>query len=83
MSEMAVDRRGTKMRIGLRVLVAIGLIVVVAANAHLVYVAVTSQPDCVNHLRRDDAGPAAGPFRAAQSSCSPAVTSTSLEGNRQ
>ena len=39
----------------------------VAANAHLVYVAVASQPDCVAHKKvpdRDGAG-----FRAARSSC--------------
>ena len=30
---------------------AFGLAVVGAANWHLVYVAATSQPDCVDHLR--------------------------------
>ena len=30
---------------------AVGLLVLVAANAHLVYVAVASQPDCVAHLK--------------------------------
>jgi hypothetical protein len=37
-----------------------------AANAHLVYVALVSQPDCVPHLK--DAG-ATGMYRAARSSC--------------
>lgn len=36
------------------------LLLVVAANAHLVYVSVTSQPDCVDR---------AGAFQAAKSSC--------------
>ena len=39
----------------------------VAANAHLVYVAVASQPDCVAHAKtpaKDGAG-----FRAARSAC--------------
>jgi hypothetical protein len=36
------------------------LLLVVAANAHLVYVAVTSQPECVDR---------AGVFQAAKSSC--------------
>ncbi len=40
--------------------------VLVAANAHLVYVALASQPDCMPHERtmQDDGG-----FRAARSSC--------------
>jgi len=44
------------------------------ANAHLVYVAVTSQPDCVDHVRLGDADrrdAEKAPFRAAKSSCSP------------
>jgi hypothetical protein len=52
-------------------LVAAGLVVLVlAANAHLVYVSVTSQPDCVAHLKQGDAAQA-GSFRAATSACSP------------
>ena len=47
-------------------LVPTGLLLVAAANAHLVYVAVTSQPDCVPHLK--EAG-AAGNYRAAKSAC--------------
>ena len=50
-------------------IVAAGLLLLVGANAHLVYVAVTSQPDCVAHLRQGD-GAASGSFRAAKSSCS-------------
>jgi hypothetical protein len=37
-----------------------------AANAHLVYVAVASQPDCVAHVK-DTGGP--GTFRAAKPAC--------------
>lgn len=51
---MSVSRRWT---IGL---VATGLVLLVAANAHLVVVAVTSQPECVDR---------AGAFQAAKSSC--------------
>ena len=47
-------------------LVPAGLLLVAVANAHLVYVAVTSQPDCVPHLK--EAG-AAGNYRAAKSAC--------------
>lgn len=38
----------------------------ILANAHLVYVAVGSQPDCVPHAK--SAGEASG-FRAARPSC--------------
>jgi drug/metabolite transporter (DMT)-like permease len=37
------------------------------ANAHLLYVAIDSDPGCVAHLK--DAGSAPGQFRAATSSC--------------
>ena len=47
-------------------LVPAGLLLVAGANAHLVYVAVTSQPDCVPHLK--EAG-ASGSYRAAKSAC--------------
>ncbi|MGD9843960.1 MAG: hypothetical protein AB7O60_18270 [Variibacter sp.] len=51
-------------------LVGAGLALVIGANWHLVYVAVTSQPDCVAHLRGGADG-AAGSFSAAKSSCTP------------
>jgi hypothetical protein len=44
---------------------------VVAANAHLIYVAVTSQPDCVAHVRPGRGGTEPGRFGAAGSSCTP------------
>ena len=49
-------------------LLAACLLVVVAANAHLVYVAVVSQPDCVAHVSQGE-GRELGRFSAAQSSC--------------
>lgn len=48
-------------------IVAAVALLLVAANAHLVYVAVASQPDCVAHIKtsgQDGAG-----FRAARPSC--------------
>lgn len=39
----------------------------VGANAHLVYVAVASQPECVAHARAGEAGP--GTFSAAKPAC--------------
>jgi hypothetical protein len=52
-------------------LVIAGLLLVAGANWHLVYVAVTSQPDCVAHVRAGAGDAARGSFGAAQSSCSP------------
>jgi len=51
--------------------VAAGLLLVVGANAHLLYAAVTSQPACVLHLRSGDGGADHGRFIAARSACTP------------
>ncbi|NIJ15439.1 hypothetical protein [Sphingobium vermicomposti] len=48
-------------------LVAAALLVFVLANAHLLYVAFQSQPDCVGHLK-ERAGEG-GQYRAAKSAC--------------
>lgn len=48
-------------------IIAAGLLVFLAANAHLVYVAIESQSDCVPHLK-DSAGQP-GKFQAAKSGC--------------
>jgi hypothetical protein len=48
------------------VLIPLGLLLVVGANAHLVYVAVQSQPGCVEHVKA--AGEGKG-YRAARSAC--------------
>lgn len=47
------------------ILVPAGLLIFVGANAHLVYVAFQSQPDCVAHVK--DAGDDG--YRAAKSAC--------------
>ena len=54
------------MRWLLWVLLPAGVLTFAGANAHLVYVAVQSQPDCVVHTKdySDD-----GSFRAAKSAC--------------
>jgi len=62
-----LTKRGRRM---VGVLIAAGLLLVAAANWHLVYVAVTSQPDCVAHLRAGSGQPS-GQFSAAKSSCTP------------
>lgn len=51
------------------VLAGVALAVILLANAHLVYVASTSQPDCVAHRIGDTAQKEAGTFGAAKSSC--------------
>lgn len=56
-----------RMKTGLIIGIAVAVAVLLLANAHLVYVAVTSQPDCVPHLK--SSGEASGTFRAARSSC--------------
>lgn len=48
-------------------IIAIGLLVFVGANAHLLYVALNSQSECVPHLKERSAE--AGQFRAAKSGC--------------
>ena len=50
-------------------LAGMGVLILIGANSHLVYVASISQPDCVAHLRETGSS---GQFRAAISSCTPA-----------
>jgi hypothetical protein len=52
-------------------LVAAGLALVLLANVHLVYMAMTSQPDCIDHIRPGASAAAPGTFSAASSSCTP------------
>ena len=42
---------------------------ILLANAHLVYVASTSQPECVDHVKGDGTTKPGGVFGAARSSC--------------
>jgi hypothetical protein len=57
--------------IRLWLLIGLAVAIVLAANAHLVYVAITSQPACVTHARPGEGSAEHGLFTAAQSSCSP------------
>lgn len=57
--------RGARLSVWALVLGAV--LVFIAANSHLVYVAFTSDPGCVTHLK--DPGAQPGQFRAAKSSC--------------
>jgi hypothetical protein len=48
-----------------------GVLLLLVANSHLVYVAIMSQPDCVDHLRQGEGDAKQGQFSAASSSCTP------------
>lgn len=63
-NDMAVTR--LNWRLVSAVLVIAGLALFVGANAHLVHVALVSQPDCVPHLK---APAGAGTFSAAKPAC--------------
>jgi hypothetical protein len=45
-------------------------VLVLGANAHMLYVAIASQPDCVAHQAPGAASVESATFSAAQSSCS-------------
>ena len=51
--------------------VGAGLLLVLIANSHLVYVAIVSQPECVAHVRQAEGSAKDGRFSAARSSCTP------------
>jgi len=67
----ALTMPALKGKAAILLLVGLGLLLLVGANAHLVYVAVTSQPDCVAHIRHGDGDAARDRFSAARSSCLP------------
>lgn len=69
MTGTMVRRFNTKVVIWLSV--AAGLLLLVVANAHFVYVAFSSQPDCIDHVKRGVAVAAPGQFSAASSACTP------------
>ena len=64
-------KQGLTSRVAIWLLVAAGLLVIIGANTHLVYVAVTSQPECVVHLRSGEGVGQHGSFSAAESACTP------------
>jgi len=70
MSELLTTGGRTRTPIRVWLLVALAVAVVLAANAHLVYVATMSEPACVDHRRPGEAKAEGGQFSAAQSSCS-------------
>jgi hypothetical protein len=71
MSELAATDKRSRTMARLWLLLALAVALVLAANAHLIYVATTSQPACVAHVKQGEGDAARGRFSAAQSSCSP------------
>jgi hypothetical protein len=57
-----------------------GLLLVAVANWHLVAVAVSSQPACVDHVRQGEGSAVRGEYSAADSACSPARERRHNEG---
>lgn len=50
---MAKPAKLNRRQIG--ILITAAVILIIAANVHLLYVAVSSQPDCVPHIKNDSA----------------------------
>jgi len=71
MSDTGTTTRSSRAKTVVWAAVGAGLLLMLAANSHLVYLAVMSQPDCVAHIRRGEASPGDGKFAAARSSCTP------------
>lgn len=75
MSESAISNKRPRPKTTIRLwllLIAAMVAIVVVANAHLIYVATTSQAACVAHLKQGKGDARRGLFSAAQSSCSSA-----------
>jgi hypothetical protein len=71
MKATAAPTRVASTRFALWLIVGCGLLLLAAANIHLVYVATTTEPGCVAHAAQGKADAARGRFAAAQSSCTP------------
>ena len=71
MNDLLVPNAPRRRPIRLWLWIAFVVALVLAANAHLVYVAVSSQPPCVTPVRQGEGHAARGSFSAAESSCSP------------
>jgi hypothetical protein len=74
MSNTVTQRAPARIKAVIWLAVAFSLALLAFANAHLLYVAVMSQPDCVAHVRQGEGAASAGMFSAAKSSCRPANT---------
>ncbi len=61
-----VEKSSRNWRLVALLIVGAGALVFIGANAHLVHVALSSQPDCVEHLKTEGHD---GAYRAARPSC--------------
>jgi hypothetical protein len=71
MSGAGAEVRQLKTKAVLWAAIGAGMLLVLIANSHLVYMAVVSQPECVAHLRPGEGASEQGKFSAAKSSCTP------------
>ena len=71
MNGTGATAKPTRTRTILWLAIGAGLLLVLIANSHLVYVAIVSQPDCVAHVRQGEGSAKDGKFSAARSSCTP------------
>jgi hypothetical protein len=71
MSSTGAAVRRDKTKLLLWTAVGAGLLLLLIANSHLVYMAIVSQPDCVAHVRAGEGAARDGKFSAARSSCTP------------
>ena len=60
-------RKRSRIPLAVWLLVPVAVLLFVGVNAHLLYVAFSSQPECVDHLKAPDSE--TGRFRAAKSDC--------------
>jgi hypothetical protein len=71
MSSTGAVVRRDRTRLVVWAAIGAGLLLLLIANSHLVYMAITSQPDCVAHVRPGEGASMEGKFSAARSSCTP------------
>ena len=69
MSEVATSAQGRRRKLVVGLAVGGGLLLLAGANWHLVHVAISSQPDCVPHLRQGQGEGRPGAYSAARSVC--------------
>jgi len=62
----SAQRRSLNWKLVALLIAGAGIALIIVANAHLVYVALDSQPECVPHAKQMDG---AGTYRAARSAC--------------
>ena len=71
MSATNAATRPVRTRVVVWSAIGAGLLLLLIANSHLVYVAFVSQPECVVHVRQGEGSAKDGKFSAARSSCTP------------